>query len=227
MFDLKDIPLAKYSRNEDIANCITHALGIPFCIIAAAMLLRIQIGRAPGRFIFSTALYVFSMLLVFAGSAIYHGLKPSRAKQIARVIDHCNIFFMIAGMVTAFTLPSITGENKGKSLIIVAAVWALSLLGVLFTFMDFKKFAKPQIFMYIIMGWICVAGLISVFRSGEAGRQFVTLVIIGGVSITVGSVLYFIGKKHKYFHAVFHTFVLIGTIFIFIGLYSYEKYLLT
>ncbi|MBR5772577.1 MAG: hemolysin III family protein [Clostridia bacterium] len=227
MFDLKDIPLAKYSRNEDIANCITHALGIPFCIIAAVMLLRLQVGRAPGRFIFSTVLYVFSMLLVFAGSAIYHGLKPSRVKQIARVIDHCNIFFMIAGMVTAFTLPSITGENKGKSLIIVAAVWALSLLGVLFTFMDFKKFAKPQIFMYIIMGWICVAGLISVFKSGEAGRQFVMLVIIGGVSITVGSVLYFIGKKHKFFHAVFHTFVLIGTIFIFIGLYSYEKYLLT
>ena len=77
------------------------------------------------------------------------------------------------------------------------------------------------------MGWICVAGLISVFKSGEAGRQFVMLVIIGGVSITVGSVLYFIGKKHKFFHAVFHTFVLIGTIFIFIGLYSYEKYLLT
>ncbi len=222
MFDLKDIPLAKYSRNEDIANCVTHALGIPFCIVAAVLLLRMQIGR----FIFSTILYVFSMLLVFAGSAIYHGLRPSRAKQIARVIDHCNIFFMIAGMVTAFTLPTITDENKTKSIIIVSAVWAISLLGVLFTFMDFKRFAKPQIFMYIITGWLCVIGLISVFKSGDEGRQFVTFVILGGVSITVGSVLYFIGKKHKYFHAVFHTFVLIGTIFIFIGLYAYEKFLL-
>lgn len=226
MFDLKDIPLAKYSRNEDIANCVTHALGIPFCIVAAVLLLRMQVGRAPGRFIFSTVLYVFSMLLVFAGSAIYHGLRPSRAKQIARVIDHCNIFFMIAGMVTAFTLPTITDENRTKSIIIVSAVWAISLLGVLFTFMDFKRFAKPQIFMYIITGWLCVIGLISVFKSGDEGRQFVTFVILGGVSITVGSVLYFIGKKHKYFHAVFHTFVLIGTIFIFIGLYAYEKFLL-
>ena len=92
--------------------------------------------------------------------------------------------------------------------------------------MDFKKFAKPQIFMYIIMGWLCVIGLISVFRSGEEGRRFVTFVILGGVSITVGSVLYFIGKKHKYFHAVFHTFVLLGTILIFIGLYSYDSFLL-
>ena len=226
MFDLKNIPLAKYSRSEDIANCVTHALGIPFCLIAAFLLLRMQIGRAPGRFIFSSVLYVISMLLVFAGSAVYHGLKPSRSKQIARVIDHSNIYFMIAGMVTAFTLPTITDENRAKSITVVCVVWGLSLLGVLFTFMDFKKFAKPQIFMYIIMGWLCVIGLISVFRSGEEGRRFVTFVILGGVSITVGSVLYFIGKKHKYFHAVFHTFFLLGTILIFIGLYSYDSFLL-
>ena len=227
MFDLKNIPLAKYSRNEDIANCITHALGIPFCAVAAVLLLRLQIGKAPLRFILASVLYVFSMLLVFAGSAIYHGLNPSRAKQIARVIDHCNIYFMIAGMVTAFTLPTLTAQNKSKSLIIVCAVWLLSILGVLFTFMDFKKFAKPQIIMYIVMGWLSVIGLISVFKSGDEGRRFVLFVISGGISITVGSVLYFIGKKHNYFHAVFHTFVLIGTVLIFIGLYSYDKFLLS
>ena len=222
MFDLKDIPLSKYTRPEDIANCVTHAAGIPFCIVAAVLLLKLQMGNTGAKNIFATVMYVISMLLVFVGSAVYHGLKPSRAKQIARVIDHCNIFFMIAGMITAFTIPSLNPENRAVSIAIVAVVWALSLIGVLLTFMDFKRFAVPQIFMYVIMGWLCVIGLISVFKSGEAGKRFVTFVVMGGIAITVGSVLYFVGKRHKYFHAVFHTFVLAGTVIIFVGVYFYN-----
>ena len=226
MFDLKDIPLSKYTRNEDIANCVTHALGVPFCVVAAVMLFRLLAGRADGKNIFAAVLYIFSMLVVFAGSAVYHGLKPSRAKQIARVIDHCNIFFMIAGMITSFTIPAMTAENRTKSLLVVAAVWALSLIGILLTFMDFKKFALPQIFMYIIMGWLAMMGLVSVARNGAAGKEYAMFVLAGGICITVGSALYFIGKKHKYFHAVFHVFVLIGIIVIFCGVYRYDTALL-
>ena len=226
MFDLKDIPLSKYTRNEDIANCVTHALGVPFCAVAAVMLFGLLWGRTSRMNLFATALYIFSMLVVFAGSAIYHGLKPSRAKQIARVIDHCNIYFMIAGMVTSFTIPAMTPENRTKSIAVVAAVWALSLIGILLTFMDFKKFALPQIFMYIVMGWLAMVGLISVAKNGEAGREYAMFVLAGGLCITFGSVLYFVGKKHKYFHAVFHTFVLIGTIVIFCGVYRYDTALL-
>ncbi len=226
MFDLKDIPLSKYTREEDIANCITHALGIPFCAVAVVMLFTLLAGKTDARNIFAAVLYIFSMLVVFVGSAVYHGLRPSRAKQIARVIDHCNIYFMIAGMVTSFTIPAMNEENRVKSLIVVAAVWALSLIGILLTFMDFKKFALPQIFMYIIMGWLAMFGLISVAKNGAAGKEYAMFVLAGGICITIGSVLYFIGKKHKYFHAVFHTFVLIGTIIIFCGVYRYDTALL-
>ena len=227
MFDLKDIPLSKYTRKEDIVNCVTHALGVPFCVVAAVMLFSLISGRTSGRIIFSTALYLVSMLIVFAGSAVYHGLKPSRAKQIARVIDHCNIFFMIAGMVTSFTIPAMTPENRTKSIIVVIAVWALSLIGIFLTFMDFKKFALPQVFMYIIMGWLAMMGLISVARNGEAGKEYAMFVLAGGLCITFGSVLYFVGKKRMYFHAVFHTFVLIGIIVIFCGVYRYYTAMLS
>ncbi len=226
MFDLKDIPLSKYTRNEDIANCVIHALGVPFCAVAAIMLFRLLIGKTGAVMIFSAALYIVSMLVAFAGSAVYHGLRPSRAKQIARVIDHCNIYFMIAGMVTSFTIPAMTAENRAQSIAVVIIVWALSLIGILLTFMDFKRFALPQIFMYILMGWLAVTGLISVAKNGDAGREYAVFVLCGGLCITFGSVLYFVGKKHKYFHAVFHTFVLIGTVVIFIGAYRYDTALL-
>lgn len=222
MFDLKNIPLPKYSRAEDIANCITHALGIPFCIVAAVLLIRLHIIASTGAVVLaSIILYVLSTLIVYVGSAVYHGLKPSRAKQIARVIDHSNIFFMIAGTVTAFALPTMTAENKKYTICMVCIVWGLSLVGILLTFMDFKKFAVPQIFMYVILGWAAILGMRSVYFMGDIGKKFAFMVIIGGACITVGTVLYLIGKKHKYFHAVFHTFVLAGSVVIFAGVYRF------
>ena len=82
MFDLKDIPLAKYSRSEDIANCVTHALGIPFCIIAAILLLRIQIARAPGRFIFFNR-----ALCLFNDSGLHRFRNLSRAEAFKGKAD--------------------------------------------------------------------------------------------------------------------------------------------
>lgn len=226
MLDLKDIPLAKYTRNEDILNCITHALGVPFVIIAAVFLLKMEAGRAPAIRIASAVLYLVSMFIVFAGSAVYHGLKPSRAKQIARIVDHSNIFFMIGGIVTSFALADITSENKTRSYLIVGIVWAICITGIILGLIDFKKFAIPQIFMYVITGWIIVFNTKSVYQSGEAGRKFVQMMIAGGIVITIGAVLYLIGKKHRYFHAVFHTFVLAGCIVIFAGVYRFNEILL-
>ena len=226
MFDVKDIPLAKYTRNEDIANCITHALGIPFCIVALILLVRLEAGRAPAIRIFAGILYIVSTLIVFTGSAIYHGLKPSRAKQIARIIDHSNIFFMIGGVVTSFAIADVTAENRTKSLLVIAAVWVICIIGILLGFIDFKKFAIPQIFMYVITGWITIFNMRSVWHSGETGRRFVMTMLVGGIVITLGTVLYLFGKKHRYFHAVFHVFVLAGCVVVFIGVYNYNAALL-
>ena len=226
MFDLKNIPLPRYTRNEDIANCITHALGVPFCIVAAVLLFKLHVSTKAAALQFvATCLYIFSTLVVFVGSAVYHGLKPSRKKQIARIIDHSNIYFMISGTVTAFAIPTMNELNKAKIIAVVCIVWALSIIGILMTFMDFKRFAIPQIFMYVIMGWTAVIGMRSVYYSGEAGKKFAMMVLIGGACITAGTILYLIGKKHRYFHAVFHTCVLAGSIVIFTGIYNFNTVL--
>lgn len=220
MFNIKDVPLPSYSRREDIANSISHAVGVPFCVVAGIIMLKAQIGYARPIEIVATLIYILSTLLVFAGSAIYHGLRPSFAKKIARLIDHSNIYVMISGVVTALILTHTYEVNPKFSLKMIIAVWTLSVIGIVLTFMDLKKFNIPQIFMYVGLGWAAIFGLKDLFAAGEAGKKFLVMLLIGGACITVGTVLYLIGKKYKYFHAVFHVCVLAGTIVIFIGNYN-------
>ena len=104
MFDFSKVPLPEYSRKEDIINSVSHAVGVPVCIAALVMCF-IKIGSD------ITPLQIFTMLLcgacsivLYAGSAFYHGLKPSYLKRIARVLDHSNIFLMITGCMSVFFL---------------------------------------------------------------------------------------------------------------------------
>ena len=226
MFDLKRIPLPNYSPAEDRLNSISHALGVPMYLVGAFFLLRLQSGRASGVQIFSTVIYLLSTLLVFATSAVYHGLKPGFKKQIARVLDHSNIYLMISGNVTAFYLAHVYSAAPKLSVGLIVLVWALSAVGILLTFMDLKKFNIPQIFMYVLLGWIAVFGMRSVNAGSDADRAFLYAVILGGICITVGAVVYFVGKKLRYFHAVFHLFVLAGNWVIFLGTYRYYNTIL-
>lgn len=219
MFDMKKVPLPDYSRREDIVNSITHAVGVPLCIAGFFLLLKVEPIHSV-RNVFSAVIYLGSALLVFLGSAIYHGMRPGYAKKVARVLDHSNIYIMIAGMTTSFNLTHIYPLEPTKAKISIAVIWAASVVGILLTFMDLKRFNVPQIFMYVILGWASVFSIKSVWSAGSAGRAYVTMVLIGGACITVGSVLYFVGKKLRYFHAVFHLFVLAGNIIIYIGTYN-------
>lgn len=206
---------------EDRVNSITHAIGVPMYIVAAVLLLRLQIGKVDGMQIFSTVLYLASSLLVFLGSAIYHGMKPGFGKRVARVTDHSNIYIMISGTVTAFYTAHVYPTNRPLSIRMIVLVWVLSAVGILLTFMDLKRFNIPQIFMYILLGWIAVFGMRSVSGSSPEGKDFIRMVLIGGICITVGAMIYFVGKKFRYFHAIFHLFVLAGNFVIFLGTYQY------
>lgn len=222
MFDIKNTPLPDYTRTEDKINSITHMLGVPFCIIGAGFLLKPLIeNESPAMHIFAAVLYLASNLLVFAGSAVYHWMKPCDAKRLARIIDHCNIYVMISGNVTAFFLINIYDKNPKLSIGMIIGVWVLSAVGMLFTFMDLKRFNIPQIFMYVALGWAAIFAMRSIYSEGGSGKAYVETVLIGGAFITVGAVIYLIGKKVRYCHAVFHLFVLAGAIAIYIATYNH------
>lgn len=223
MFNIKETPLPDYTRKEDIANSLTHLAGVPVCIITLIAYLKLQAGRTTPVLLASTFMFVISTLIVFAGSAIYHGLRPGTAKRVMRVVDHCNIYIMIAGSVTALFLAHIYEDRPRYSIIIITILWVLSAIGILFTFMDLKRFNIPQIFMYLGLGWFSAFAMKYIYLSGAAGKGLVYSILIGGAFISVGVALYLIGKKRRYFHSVFHVFVLIGTICIFIGTYRYYQ----
>lgn len=227
MFDIKSVPLPNYSRSEDIANSISHLIGVPFCIIAMALLLKLQLeSKLSSVDIFGTCLYLLSTMCVFLVSGIYHGLKPGFAKQIARLIDHSDIYIMISGTVTALLICNREILNKKLAYTVIALIWFFSAVGIVLTFMDLKKFNTPQIFMYVALGWSAFFSMKPLWNMGQVGRNFVLSIIAGGLFITAGAVLYFIGKKKKYFHMVFHIFVLLGCICNFIGTYNYHSIIL-
>lgn len=223
MFNLKAVPLPDYSRREDTVNSITHAVGVPLCIIGMVLLLKLQWGKEEPIQIFATFLYLLSTMLVFLGSGIYHGLRPGFAKKVWRVVDHANIYIMISGSVTAFFIAHIMESRPAFAKGIIIAVWIASAVGILFTFMDLKRFNIPQVFMYMALGWTCVLGMKTIYHLSEAGKEYVLTMLAGSAIVTVGSWIYLIGKKVKwhYVHAVFHVFVLVGSAVIYVATYRY------
>lgn len=221
MFDFRRVPLPKYSRFEDGVNSFSHAIGVPFAVTTAVLLFKKFGNGITAEQKTAVIIYAVSMFIVFFGSAYYHGLKPGYKKQVARVLDHSNIFLMISGTVTAFSVFGVKPANNLMGIILPVVVWCASAVGIFLNFLDLDKFKWIQLVMYVLLGWSAVIGMFPIYKTGDMGKSFVFTVLMGGVSFTLGAVLYVVGKKHRYFHAIFHFFVLIGAIIMFIGIYNY------
>lgn len=221
MFDFRSVPLPDYTRIEDTINSVTHALGVPlsiFAIVLSAMKIR---GGATAADIAGIVIYGGCMALLYFGSAFYHGLKPGFMKQVARVLDHSNVFLMIAGSLTAFYLLGVFDHDKKQAIIFCILSWVGALAGIFLTVMDQERFKKVQMVMYIFLGWLSLFSMKTIYQSYETGKIIITLFVVGGVIYMLGAAVYGIGKKKRYVHAVFHIFVLAGTVIQFIGIYNY------
>lgn len=221
MFDFKKVPLPDYTRAEDILNSVTHALGIPlsiFAIIISAMKIR---EGATAAEILGIIIYGGSMALLYFGSAFYHGLKPGFVKQVARVLDHSNVFLMIAGSLTAFYLLGVFDHDRKQAVIFCILSWVGALSGILLTVMDQERFKKVQMIMYIFLGWLSIFSMKTIYDNYTTGKIIILLFVIGGVVYMLGAAVYGIGKKKRFVHSLFHIFVLAGTVIQFIGIYNY------
>lgn len=221
MFDIKSVPVPNYSRKEDMVNSITHAPGVLFAVIAFAMVLHKLGSGITGVQILAVVLSCFSMFVLYFGSALYHGLRPGFAKQLARVLDHSNIFMMIAGSLTALYLFGVYPVKRTLGITLTAVSWGIAAIGILFTFMDQEKFKKIQMALYLVLGWSAVSGISCVIKTGPAGKQFALLILLGGIVYSIGAIFYGVGKKIPYIHSVFHIFILAGTILQFCGIYLF------
>ena len=215
----KDITLKDYTVGEERFNWITHLSGF-LLAVAATVLIILRAARGGGAFgIASAAVYGASMMILYAGSTIYHALPRGGAKKRARVIDHCSIFILIAGTYTPYALITLREALPWLGWTVFGIVWGGGLLGIILNLIDLKRFSKLSMACYITFGWCGVASGYWLFTNLEIWG--IVLLLAGGVFYTVGAVFYAMGKKRKYIHSVWHLFVLAGTVAQFFGIYFY------
>ena len=186
---------------------VTHIVGGALGILALiACVLKAQGGPE----ITCAAIYGGSMILLYAASSIYHGLKPGIAKKVLQVIDHCTIYFLIAGTYTPIVLCAVAPVYPAIGWGLFIAEWTLSIVAAVLTAIDLKKYRVFSMLCYIGMGWGVVFFLPqTMVVLGAAGFW---ILFAGGVAYTIGAVLFGLGKRMKWMHSVFHIFVLLGSL---------------
>lgn len=219
MSRLDSIKLVNYSRKEDWVNSITHIVGAVFALAATVLCIIRAIQLHKVDYLLLSLVYGITMLAVFVCSSVYHGLNPNNGKKVMRIVDHAMINFMIVGTITPYTVVAVVPINPIMGWSLLIACWVAAITSVVMTFTLFNKTTAIRMVLYLVIGW---SSFMTVFVLwNHFNRNAIILMIAGGVAYTVGAILYGIGAKKKYFHAVFHIFIIIGALLHFLGLYLY------
>lgn len=219
MSRLDSIKLVNYSRKEDWVNSITHIVGAVFALAATVLCIIRAIQLHKVDYLLLSLVYGITMLAVFVCSSVYHGLNPNNGKKVMRIVDHAMINFMIVGTITPYTVVAVVPINPIMGWSLLIACWVAAITSVVMTFTLFNKTTAIRMVLYLVIGW---SSFMTVFVLwNHFNKNAIILMIAGGVAYTVGAILYGIGAKKKYFHAVFHIFIIIGALLHFLGLYLY------
>ena len=214
---LRDRSLPVYSAGEELTNTLTHALGGVLGIAALVLCVRrASAWRGPAE-IAGAAIYGCCLIVLYSISSIYHGLRPSTAKKVMQVLDHCAIYFLIAGSYSVVCLGAIRRASPVLGWGVLALEWVLCIVATVLTAIDMKRYKVFSMICYIGMGWAIIPVAPLLLRiMGPAGFW---LLLAGGISYTVGAVLF--GMKKKWMHSIFHIFVVLGSVLQFFAFYWY------
>lgn len=193
------------SRREEIANALTHGVGLTASLIGLPLLVWVASIRGDGRQVVACTVFAASLVILYAASTLYHALPVSRAKQIWRVIDHVAIYILIAGSYTPFALGVLRG-GWGWSLF--GVVWGLAIVGVFHKTVLGFRLPRLSTLMYLGMGWVAIVAIGPLTRALPIGGLI--LLLAGGLFYTAGVVLY-VRDHLPYRHTVWHLFVLAGS----------------
>lgn len=193
------------SRREEIANSLSHGLGLLAAIIATPFLLFAAARQQNTAFLIGTVIFAATMALLYLSSTLYHAWPQTRLKCALQIVDHAAIFLLIAGTYTPFTLGPLRGFLGWT---IFAVVWALAFIGVLFKFRTGIRWKKLSIVLYLGMGWMILLAA-QAFLSAVPFESVIWL-LAGGIAYTSG-LIFFSNERLRYSHFVWHLFVLAGT----------------
>ncbi len=205
----------QYTTGEEIANSLTHGVGALLAIGGLATLVTLAALRGDVWHVVSCAIFGTAMVVLYTASTLYHSVTNPRAKSALQVLDHAAIFLLIAGTYTPFTLVSLRGP-WGWSLF--GAVWGLAAVGIIFEIAFPRHWPALSLALYVAMGWVVVVAvkpLLAVLPTGG-----LVLLVLGGLAYTVGTIFY-AWRRLPYGHAIWHLFVLVGTILHFFAVLFY------
>lgn len=214
----KPIKAPGYSLAEEIANSISHGIGLVFGIVGLVLLLVQAVAtHASAVAIASYSLYGGSMILLFLASTLYHAIPHQRAKRLLKKCDHCAIYLLIAGTYTPFLL---VGLGSPFAHGMMGVIWGIALSGILFKLTIAHRFSALSLVTYLLMGWLSLAVVYQLAMKLDVGS--IILLAAGGVIYTLG-VIFYACDRIPYNHAIWHGFVLGGSLCHFLAIYLYIR----
>lgn len=209
---------ATYSVKEELANTLTHALGMVLSIVGLVLLLsKASAHNADTLTITSMSIYGGSMIVLFLASTLYHAIPYQKAKRSLKTFDHCAIYLLIAGSYTPFLLVSL---RTPLAISLMVVIWSIALFGIIMKMAFVYRFKRLSLATYLIMGWLSLIVIYQLAMNLSIGG--LTLLAAGGVIYSLG-VIFYVAKRIPYNHAIWHGFVLAGCACHFFAIYLYVE----
>ncbi len=193
------------TKGEEIANSITHGLGALLGIAGLVLLIAFSALYGDVWHVVSFTIFGSTLIILYSMSTLYHALTHKKAKEVFQVLDHAAIFILIAGTYTPYTLVTIRGWMGWT---IFGLIWVLAVGGTVVETVFPKKYMKLTVVLYLLMGWFCLGAIKPIYSA--LPRNGFYLLVFGGICYSLG-VIFYVMKRRKYAHTVFHIFVLAGS----------------
>lgn len=213
--------MGKYTKGEEIANAITHGVGAAFAIAALVLLIVFAAFTEDPWKIVSVIIYGISLIVLYTFSTLYHSIPNEKAKKVLQIFDHSSVYLLIAGTYTPFALVLLRNCSY-KGWLIFGIVWGVTAFGIFMQAVFPRRFKMINIASYVLLGWVIIfvmPDLMNMLSTLNITNCFIWL-LAGGIAYTLGVVFYAL-KKIKYFHFIWHLFVLLGSALQFVAIMFY------
>ncbi|MCR9849197.1 MULTISPECIES: PAQR family membrane homeostasis protein TrhA [Vibrio diabolicus subgroup] len=215
---MSELQKTQYSQREELANTITHGIGMIFGIVGLILLLIKAIDQqADTLTLASMAVYGASIIVLFLASTLYHAIPHPNAKRWLKTFDHCAIYLLIAGSYTPFLLVSLRTPLAFGLMIVI---WTIALLGIIMKVAFVYRFKKLSLMTYLVMGWLSLIVIYQLAINLDIGG--LTLLAAGGIVYSLG-VIFYVAKRIPFNHAIWHGFVLAGCVCHFFAIYYFVE----
>jgi hemolysin III len=200
------VKLRELSREEELTNAVLHGVGLGLAIAALVVLVVFAVNYGGGKHVAAFSIYGSTLILLYLASTLYHSFPRGKVKDIFRIVDHACVYLLIAGTYTPLALIGLQG-TLGWTIFGVA--WGLALVGIVYKIFWIKRFIILSTLLYIAMGWMILVAIRPLLDS--INTTSLVFLAIGGLAYTLGTIFYG-WQKLKYNHAIWHLFVLAGSI---------------